>query len=129
MNLLFKLYLERKGLYLLGPGRMELLRTVDRLGSLKKAAQELGMSYRWAWGRLKKTEQTLGVDLLAHDSGAARKKGKKLTKEAHELLAWIESIEKRMEVLLEESMTERPAFLNSLPSLPEGKTSKKLPLD
>jgi len=45
---------------LFGLGRVQLLQAVARLGSLNKAAAELGMSYRAAWGRIKRTEEALG---------------------------------------------------------------------
>jgi len=33
----------------LGPGKVELLETIEQTGSLRQAAQTLGMSYRRAW--------------------------------------------------------------------------------
>ncbi len=33
----------------LGPGKIELLETIEQTGSLRQAAQTLGMSYRRAW--------------------------------------------------------------------------------
>ena len=32
-----------------GPGKIELLETIEKTGSLRQAAQSLGMSYRRAW--------------------------------------------------------------------------------
>ena len=37
-----------------GRGRVELLQLVDELGSLSKAAKQLGMSYRGAWGKIRR---------------------------------------------------------------------------
>ena len=39
-----------------GDGRARLLELIDERGSLKKAAQELEMSYRNAWGYLRDLE-------------------------------------------------------------------------
>ena len=121
MNLLAKLYLENDGLFVLGPGRVRLLRSVDRLGSLQKAALELGMSYRWAWGRLRDAEKALGISLLTQEEGSTRSKGKTLTKEARELLAWIASIEEKMDTVLNEGLARHPNFLKHLKttSLPD----------
>jgi molybdate transport system regulatory protein len=47
-----------------GPGRAELLELIEYHGSLKKAAEELGMSYRAAWGKIKKTEAVIGNKLV-----------------------------------------------------------------
>lgn len=38
----------------LGQGKVELLRKIQELGSLRQAAQAMGMSYRQAWENIKK---------------------------------------------------------------------------
>ena len=96
MKLSIKLFIENNGKYIFGPGRAELLRAIDRLGSLSKAAQEQGMSYRWAWGRIKEAEKALGVRLLAPDTGSGKGNTKVLTAEARQLLEWFTSIEENM---------------------------------
>ncbi|MCP4602475.1 MAG: LysR family transcriptional regulator [Proteobacteria bacterium] len=48
----------------MGLGRIQLLERIDRYGSLNKAAASMGMSYRAAWGRMKKTEALLGKSLV-----------------------------------------------------------------
>ena len=47
-----------------GLGRMQLLEAIERLGSLKAAAESLGMSYRAAWGKIKGSEDLLGQPLI-----------------------------------------------------------------
>ncbi len=59
-----------------GTGRAILLEMIDRCGSLKKAAEELGMSYRAAWGKIKKTEEIVGEPLIEKISN---KEGYRLT--------------------------------------------------
>ena len=71
------------GQELLGQGRVELLRRMAELGSLKKAAESMGMSYRLAWGRLKKMEEALGRPLV--ESGDNRRGGYSLTPAGEEL--------------------------------------------
>jgi molybdate transport system regulatory protein len=68
---------------LFGLGRVQLLELVEQLGSLNQAAKALGMSYRAAWGRIKRTEEALGEALLAKASG---RKGYELTPLAASLL-------------------------------------------
>lgn len=77
------LWLESGGGMLFGLGRVQLLALVERLGSLNQAAKALGMSYRAAWGRIKRTEEALGEALLAKASG---RKGYELTPLAVTLL-------------------------------------------
>ena len=77
------LWLESDGGMLFGLGRVQLLALVERLGSLNQAAKAMGMSYRAAWGRIKRTEEALGEALLAKASG---RKGYELTPLAVTLL-------------------------------------------
>lgn len=63
------LWLEVQGGMVLGLGRAMLLAKVQELGSLNKAAKAMGMSYRAAWGRLKKTEELMGLPLVASSGG------------------------------------------------------------
>lgn len=114
MNLSAKLFLEDCEKYVLGPGRVELLRSVKELGSLRKAAQKLGMSYRWAWGRLNDAEKALGVRLLAHDERSGGK-AKTLTAEAFELLAWYDSIDRHVKDILDNAVARQPEFLGKKP--------------
>ncbi|MDO9083699.1 MAG: LysR family transcriptional regulator [Humidesulfovibrio sp.] len=88
------LWLESGDGMLFGLGRAQLLEMVARLGSLNQAAKALGMSYRAAWGRIKRTEEALGEPLLVKASG---RKGYELTPLATELVrdfaAWHHEVE------------------------------------
>lgn len=111
MKLLAKIFLESGDKLLLGPGRMALLKATLDLGSLHKAAQAMGMSYRWAWGRLKTAEKELGVPLLTQDNTPGHGRGKVLSTEARELLAWYEEIERQTGEVLREHAKKCPSFL------------------
>ncbi len=52
-----------------GLGRLQILQKVKETGSLNKAAKELGMSYRAAWGRIKRTEEVLNIEVLTKIEG------------------------------------------------------------
>ena len=52
-----------------GGGKWRLLDAIDRTGSLRSAADALGISYRKAWGDLRKVEQALGVAFLERRRG------------------------------------------------------------
>jgi len=88
------LWLESEGGMLFGLGRAQLLEMVALLGSLNQAAKHLGMSYRAAWGRIKRTEEALGEPLLVKASG---RKGYELTPLAADLVrdfaAWHHEVE------------------------------------
>ena len=111
MKLAAKIFLEDHHKLVLGPGRMELLKATESLGSLHKAAQAMGMSYRWAWGRLKTAEKELGIPLLTQEGTPGRGKTKILSAEARELLRWYSEIESKTAEVLLESALKCPAFL------------------
>lgn len=77
------LWLETDKGLLFGPGRAELLECIERLGSLRKAADDLGMSYRAAWGKIKRTEEALGFKII--DKAGSYKEGYRLTAAGKEL--------------------------------------------
>jgi molybdate transport system regulatory protein len=60
---------------------------VEQWGSLRKAAQELGMSYNKAWRILHAAEERLGFALLDRSVGGSLGGGSHLTPEARDLIA------------------------------------------
>lgn len=77
------LWLEGPEGTLFGMGRLQLLDRIEICGSLKAAAEELGMSYRAAWGKLKASEEALGCPLIEKVGG--NKSGCRLTAEGRAL--------------------------------------------
>lgn len=65
----FKLWMETDEGYVFGPGVYRLLKTINKTGTLKGASLELGMSYRYAWGLIKKAEAKLGESLIDASKG------------------------------------------------------------
>jgi molybdate transport system regulatory protein len=57
---------------LFGDGKAKLLEAVDELGSLRSAAQSMGMSYRHAWGLLRELDQAAGFPFLEHSGTGVR---------------------------------------------------------
>ncbi len=60
----YKLWLERDGEYIFGPGAYAILKAVHEEGTITKGAEKLQMSYRYAWGVIKKIEKELGITLV-----------------------------------------------------------------
>jgi len=90
------LWMERGGDTAFGMGRLQLLERIETCGSLKAAAEELGMSYRAAWGKLKASEEALGIALVEKVGG--NKSGCRLTSEGIALAgayrAWFAEVER-----------------------------------
>jgi molybdate transport repressor ModE-like protein len=69
-----------------GDGRAQLLQLIDEFGSLRKAATELGMSYRNAWGYLRELEEAAGFTFLERVPGGGPRSGMRLTDDAKRFL-------------------------------------------
>ncbi len=85
MRLLYKIWLDYRG-RAFGDGPARLLDGVEEWGSLRKAAQELGMSYNKAWRILHAAEERLGFALLDRSVGGTLGGGSNLTPEAQDLM-------------------------------------------
>ncbi|UCD72596.1 MAG: TOBE domain-containing protein [Candidatus Bathyarchaeota archaeon] len=66
-----KLWLETEKGYVFGEGAFELLGKIEKYGTISKAATSMNMSYRQAWGILKKVEKRLGEPLVETKRGGA----------------------------------------------------------
>ena len=58
-----------------GDGRARLFELIEERGSLKKAAQELEMSYRNAWGYLRDLEEAAGFKFVERVPGGGPASG------------------------------------------------------
>ena len=70
----------------LGQGRYRLLRQIDQHHCLRKAAADLGISYRKAWGDIRAIEQRLGFPLVIRHRGGSTGGTSELTDQARQLL-------------------------------------------
>lgn len=81
-----KVWLERDGKPILGRGRARLLQEIDRTGSIRRAATNLGLSYRHAWGMVGKMSEASGK-LVVNSSRGGKGGGRSaLTRHGKELL-------------------------------------------
>lgn len=86
-----KRWLEVDGAFAIGDGGGELLRAVERCGSLAEAARQVGWSYRHAWGYVRRAERVLGTRLIVVRPGRGATKGSVLTTGAREVLKKLSS--------------------------------------
>jgi len=88
-----KIWIEDEtGQVVFGTGRLYILQAVSKHGSIHAAAQELQMSYRAVWGKIRATEKRLGRDLLDRKTGGVRGGGSKLTPFARQILERFEKL-------------------------------------
>jgi molybdate transport system regulatory protein len=82
-----KVWLEIDGRYAFGFGLARMLQAVEQTGSIKQAAADLGLSYRYVWGRIKDAEAALGQALVRTQVGGQGSRRSSLTPLAQQFLA------------------------------------------
>ncbi len=86
MQIRVKAWIEIDGNVIFGEGRRKLLELVAETGSLNKAAKQMKMSYRAAWGKIKDTEERLGYRLLETRTGGTAGGGSTLTEKGRAIM-------------------------------------------
>ncbi len=97
MEIKYKIWIEKDGKVLFGKGRDNILKAVAEQHSLNAAAKKLEMSYRAAWGRLKASEERIGMKLVETN---IKEKSMHLTAKAKAIIDRFEKLEKDVEQLL-----------------------------
>ena len=64
----------------LGPGKADLLAAIERLGSIRDAAAELGMSYMRAWQLVRTMNESFTEPVVTANRGGATRGGASLTR-------------------------------------------------
>ena len=85
MKLAYRLWIESDG-KAFGVGPYELLKFIEKTGSLFQAAQAMHLSYRKAWDLISKSEKRLGITLLYRKVGGVSGGGSTLTQEAKDFM-------------------------------------------
>src|SRR5947209_4413116 len=82
-----KVWMQSENGFGFGSRFVAILEAVDRTGSIKHAAAELGWSYRHIWSRIKKAEVALGCTLVTTQLGGPDKDRSELTPAARHILS------------------------------------------
>jgi len=99
--------LKKDDKFVLGEGRERLLELIDEKGSISEAAKEMNMSYRHAWGKVKKIEEVLGKEVVKSQRGGDKNRGSVLTTTGKQLLSDYQELkqEHKGEVYRDPSLT------------------------
>jgi len=103
-----KIWIEYKGKPVIGKGGAEILQQIKEERSISKAAEKLGMSYRYVWNYLQKIEKALGEPVVeTYRGGKSGGGGAELTKLGKSLLEQYRRVEGYLgEVLSDEEYWE-----------------------
>lgn len=108
----FKLWIYSEGAEgVFGHGKVRLLEEIDSRGSLCEAAKALSMSYRKAWGDLKKAEACLQVRLIETKRGGPGGGHTVLTDQGRQLIEAYKAFDQRVQQTMNKAFAE---FLNQM---------------
>ena len=79
------------GNIIIGKGRAEILKNIEKTGSINQAAKVMKMSYKGVWSKIKATEKHLNQSIVHAD----RQEGSHLTRQGKELLEKYRQLEKK----------------------------------
>lgn len=101
-----KLWVERDGKLVMSDYRLRMLEVVAETGSLAKAASEMKLSYRRAWGKIKELEENLGSPLVESAVGGAGGGHTRLTPEGQRLVEAYRRFAVRVKAAAEEAFVD-----------------------
>ena len=90
----------RGDVILMGPGKADLLEAIDDTGSIRSAADRIGMSYMRAWSLVRTMNDCYREPLVARTRGGARHGGAVITPLGRKVLALYREMEQRSEKAL-----------------------------
>ncbi len=86
-----QMLVNNNGEIIMGAGRMKILESIDRTGSINKTAKALKMSYKTVWSKIKSTEKNFGKPVVLAD----KQKGTELTEDGRRLLKKYRQLKER----------------------------------
>ncbi|MCW4003950.1 MAG: TOBE domain-containing protein [Candidatus Bathyarchaeota archaeon] len=99
-----KAWIEYKGKPLIGKGGAEILQTIDAENSISKAAETLGMSYRYMWNYIQEIQSAMGQQIVeTYKGGKAGGGGARLTALGKSLLDEYKQVEDYLDKVLSAS--------------------------
>lgn len=87
----------RLGDGILGPGKIEILARIERLGSISAVARDMKMSYRQAWMLVETMNRKFRDPLVTTSRGGRRGGGARLTASGREVVSCYRSMLGRVE--------------------------------
>ncbi|GAC1602360.1 MAG: winged helix-turn-helix domain-containing protein [Hymenobacter sp.] len=95
-----RLWLETDDGRFLGIGRLELLERIAALGSISKAAQAMGMSYKRAWDLVSSMNAQAAAPLVATQTGGSKGGGAVVTAAGHEAIRAFGELQDRFQTFM-----------------------------
>lgn len=97
-----KCWVEDEGEKFYGPGPNELLKRIEKEGSLSKAAAQMHMSYKKAWELVQRLNEHSEKPLVILKKGGQHGGGAEITPEGLEIIREYESLQNKIDELVDQ---------------------------
>ncbi len=98
-----KFWIEKNGVSILGPGRLAILESIDRTGSLTEATKECNISFRKGWKLITEINEQLEQPVIISERGGTGGGGKTaLTEYGKKLISQYKNIQAMLEDLVKD---------------------------
>ena len=110
----------------LGPGKIGLLEAIGKTGSIRNAAEAVGMSFRQGWLLLKAIEEMFGQPVITTQRGGTRGGGSRLTELGRLVVVSYRQLERASTAAAQKELAALEKRLNpSAPAARHRKISRK----
>ncbi len=100
----------KKSKVFFGPGTCELLERIDQTSSIRKATEEMNLSYTKALRMLKDMRTELGFEVVASEKGGSNRGKTVLTKEGRQILESYQTINAKVGAYAQQIFEENFPF-------------------
>jgi molybdate transport system regulatory protein len=97
-----RLWIESAEDRFLGPGRIELMEKISQLGSISKAAEALGMSYKKAWDLVNSMNQQASQPVVLTQAGGKKGGGAVVTETGQKAIEFYQALQSRFQQFMEQ---------------------------
>ncbi len=119
-----KIWIDKDSKHFLGSGRIQLLESIEKFGSITKAAKAMQISYKTAWDYINEMNSISGEPLIITAIGGKSGGGAKITTRGKELIRFFRNMEKHLRIFLKGRDLKNSDF-NSLIKIMGLKTSAR----
>jgi len=102
-NIRFRCWIENDGEKLFGPGPAQLLKLIEREGSIAAAAKQMNMSYKKAWDMINHLNKTLHEPVVVSQKGGSKGGGASLTNKGKSIINAFDALNLKLQATLEEN--------------------------
>jgi molybdate transport system regulatory protein len=105
-----RVWLETEGSKFMGKGHLQLLKAIEKTGSLSKASKETGISYRKTWRLINQINSLSNNEVVHLQKGGAGGGGATVTDYGKKLLSFFENVLLESQRVLDTQLKEHPGL-------------------